>query len=138
MEQRITWMHFLIFGISLIILSGCGNDCNCVDGSKEYLYQNSTTHSLEISSYDNSGQFISTHYLEELDTLILLGRVPFDYFELLDNDVIADSLVLVFDNEKKLSISRNSEDDIFNENKYETIENGKFFKIGDSYYERSE
>ena len=138
MEQRITWMHFLIFGISLIIFSSCKNDCNCVGGSKEYLYQNSTTHNLEIVSYDNSGEFISTHYLEELDTLILLGRVPFDYFELLDNDVIADSLVLIFDSEKQLSIKRYSEDDIFNENKYEIIENSNFFKIGNSYYERSE
>ena len=139
MERKATWMLYLIIGISLALISCDDEDCKCVNARKDYIYHNLSDHDLEIRSYGNIGDLLATYNLGTMDSIIIRGRVPFDFIETTGEDIIADSLIFVFDSEKYLNVLRDV-DSIFLESSYRLSENGKtlIFDIANSYYERAE
>jgi hypothetical protein len=64
MEQKVTWMHYLIFGISsifLLLTNGCKKDVDYTINAK-WMYVNETNHYITYSPGDTWTEFnVSAH-----------------------------------------------------------------------------
>ncbi len=113
MQRKITWMLFLIFGISAL-LSSCQKRIEPIR-TVNYVYKNETASNLVIEVYDDGIKFkqfpISPN--KEVETGITReeGPAPFLFYE--PAMKYGDSVVIRFNDNRCISFSRNSGVDIY-------------------------
>ena len=114
MQQKIIWMLFLIFGISVLFNSCSTRDIDTIK-NVTYVYKNGTAYDLVLEVYDNGVKFksfsISPNKEVETGTTRDEGPVPFLFYE--PTMKYGDSVVIRFSNNHCLSYARNSGVDIY-------------------------
>ncbi len=113
MQRKITWMLFLIFGISALF-SSCQKRIEPIH-TVTYVYKNETTSNLVIEVYDNGIKFkhfpISPNEEVETGTTREEGPAPFLFYE--PTMKYGDSVVIRFSDNRCINFSRNSGVDIY-------------------------
>lgn len=121
MQQKITWMRYLIVGNILILLLGCEN--GNVDNIKtvDYVYKNNSGIDLILEVYNSDNLLLKSYDIpngDEIKTNITKSEVPslfsFDNFK----DKIGQSVIVRFNDNKCLYYYNNS-DKIFKIQEYD-------------------
>ena len=114
MQQKIIWMLFLIFGIS-VIFNSCLKRTEPTLKTVTYIYKNKSGIDLDIEVYNEGDRFknfsLSTNMEVETNTTRNEAPFPFLFYE--PTYKAGDSVVIRFSNNRCLSYSRNSGIDIY-------------------------
>lgn len=117
MLQKTTWTHYLIIGISVLIFSSV---ISCDKGEVDerhtatFIYKNNSGKNLIMKVF-NTSSGISEEYsidIDESKPIICKGNPNTAPFFSVDNSLIGDSLVIIFEDNKCITFTREINDGV--------------------------
>ena len=122
MLQKTTWMHFLLIGNFIVLLSACGQ----VDYIKtvSYDYKNNSGQDLVMEVYNYKNKFIRSFAIPDGDyviTNITRSEVPGVFYFAPDKNKAGESVIIRFKNNKCLYLNKNNNDRIFDIKRYDNF-----------------